>query len=258
MKLVSLNAGHFLGFDGTRRSYLRAPLKPVVGDAAEEAANLRTFASIVDELAPAAVFLQEVDGGSIRTATDGQVGRLAELVAGEYAYRTGPKYRGPVVPSLPILSQLCHGTLYTAGRVDHHYLDTGIRSLVQELRLDGLSVFAVHLANRGHQLRRRDIRRHQLEDLSAITREREAFVVIGDFNFHDGERERVMLRELLDCQVPDPGPTYPSPAPAAGLDLAAVSPDLSVETCYAVETTLSDHRPIVLELEGEFGASGPQ
>lgn len=249
MEVLSLNAGHFLGYDGRLWSYLRHPLRPVLGDGSVELARLREFAEVAADVAPDAILLQEVDCGSIRTATGCQVSRLREELQGPYEHATSPKYRGPLVPRLPILRDLCHGVLHRGGRVRSHYLETGIRSLVQELRLDDVSWFSVHLANTGHDVRRRDVRARQFEELAALVEAVDRYVIVGDFNLHDGPRERDLLDDTIEGEVVSPGPTFPSTAPEYALDLAVVAPTVAVERCEVVDTTVSDHCPIVVEID---------
>lgn len=249
MEVLSLNAGHFLGYDGRLGSYLRHPLRPVFGDGTVELARIREFADVAADIDPDAILLQEVDCGSIRTTTSCQVARLAAGLEGAYDIATAPKYRGPLVPHLPILCDLCHGVLHQGGRVRSHYIETGIRSLVQELRLGDVSCFSVHLANTGHDLRRTDVRARQFEELAELVEAHDRYVIVGDFNLHGGPREMELLDDTIEGEVVSPGPTFPSTAPQHALDLAVVAPTVEIETCAVVETTVSDHYPITVEID---------
>jgi endonuclease/exonuclease/phosphatase family metal-dependent hydrolase len=256
MKLLSVNAGYLLDYDGSLSGYALRPHRAMVGsDAAERRATERLVEVLADE-APDVVCLLEVDQGSVRTRTDGQVRRVADMLA-----RRGLDYRpwaetkygdDGVIAELPVLEHLANGILVREGldaAVETHHLDTGPKRLVTEVRLDSLSVFGVHLAmsSRG--------RRNQLSELADLVAERERVVVCGDFNAYNGLGEIETFAADAGLEVHDPGETVP-PRPLDGivtetrtLDLFLVSPAIEVTRCAVVPVQVSDHRPIVLEFE---------
>jgi len=256
VKVLSVNAGYLLDYDGSLSEYALKPHRAMVGsDAAERRATERLVEVVADER-PDVVCLLEVDQGSVRTMTDGQVGRLADLLADHgltYRARADTKYGdGGSLGRLPVLSHLSNGLLVRAdidATTEAHYLDTGPKRLVTEVRVGDLSVFAVHLAmsSRG--------RRRQLEEVAAIVAERDRVVVCGDFNAYNGFEEVEAALESTGLVLYDPGETVPRRpldrvvTDTRTLDFFLTSPDIVVTRCEALPVQISDHRPIVLEFE---------
>jgi endonuclease/exonuclease/phosphatase family metal-dependent hydrolase len=203
---------------------------------------------------PEVVCLLEVDQGSVRTMSEGQVSRLAGLLNKRglsYHARADTKYgEDNVIGRLPVLSHLSNGLLVRDGlgaSIEAHYLDTGPKRLVTEVQLGDLSVFAVHLAMSGRG------RRKQLDEIAAIVDERDRVVVAGDFNAYDGLGEIERRLEATGLVLHDPGETVP-PRPLDSivtdtrtLDFFLASPDVEVTRCEVIDVQISDHRPVVLE-----------
>lgn len=257
MKVLSVNAGYLLDYDGSLSGYALRPHRAMVGsEAAERRATERLVGVIADE-APDVVCLLEVDQGSVRTATDGQVAHLAAELADrglDYRARADTKYgEEGVIAGLPVLEHLSNGVLVREGldaTVTVHHLDHGPKRLVTEVRVGDLSVFGVHLAMSGRG------RRRQLEEIADIVADRERVVVCGDFNAYDGLGEVEELLGPTGLVLHDPGETVP-PRPLDGivtetrtLDLCLSSPDVAVSRCEAVPVQVSDHRPVVIEFDG--------
>ncbi len=242
MKILSLNAGYFLGYAGTPGDYLLHPWKAVVGSRGETQA-INEFVTLVRDVDPDAVVLQEVDTGSIRTRTTGQVQYIAERLPADYDLHVATKYSSTVLSRLPMLRHMSNGLLCKEGTVQEYYLDSGIKSLVQEIQVDGISVFSVHLARFGAR-----IRRHQLQELSDILRDREHPLVVGDFNALTGMEETDLLQERAGLNIACPGNTFPSSHPIYALDFTAYSSNLSVQ-CRKLDSVISDHAPIVVTVD---------
>lgn len=184
------------------------------------------------------MLLQEVDAGSLRTGTDGQDQYICDQCPDRYDAHASTKYANRLLARTPLLQHMANGLLYKRRTVQDHYLDSGIKSLVHELRIDGLSVFSVHNARFGAWARRR-----QLRELAGILGDRDRPLVVGDFNAFTGMDEAAILDEHAGLQVTSPGDTFPSHTPSYPLDFAAYAPELSVE-CRQLDRTISDHLPI--------------
>ena len=256
MKILSANAGYLLDYDGSLSDYALKPHRAMVGSrGAEERATDRLVDVIADER-PDIVTLVEVDQGSLRTATDGQVARIAEKLAErglDYDARADGKYGdGNVLANLPVLEHLSNGLLVRSDldcETTAHYLDTGPKRLVSEARIGDLSVFGVHLAMSGRG------RRRQLAEIVDIVADRERVVVAGDFNAYDGLDEVEETLGAAGLVLHNPGETVP-PRPLDGivtdtrtLDLFLTSPEIAVTRCDVIDVQVSDHRPVVLEFE---------
>jgi len=256
MKLLSANTGYLLDYDGSLRDYARNPGRALTGEPAAEHRATERLVDVVADEAPELAALVEVDTGSLRTATDGQPDRLAAALADRghgYRARAHSKYgRDTVLTSLPLLGALANGVLVRddrAAEVIPHYIDTGPKRLVLEVVVDDVSAFVVHLALR------RSTRRRQLSEIASLVEGRERVVLAGDFNPYAGVEELSPLsRRGFDVHVP--GPTVPRRpldslvTQTRSLDLFVTSPDLTVTRCETIPVQVSDHRPVVLELEG--------
>lgn len=115
----------------------------------------------------------------------------------------------------------------------------------------GLAVAAVHLS-----LRAAERARHIAELLAALPPEA---IVAGDMN----ERPGGTVWNTLDARLADaagaaaadaagvaaaPQPTFPAGAPTARIDGIWVPHGTQVIRCEVIETTASDHRPVVVDL----------
>jgi endonuclease/exonuclease/phosphatase family metal-dependent hydrolase len=78
----------------------------------------------------------------------------------------------------------------------------------------------------------------------------EPVILAGDLNAspESPELQQLLQTGLRDC-ASDESPTFPAEAPRCRIDHLLVSPHFTVERCYAVETTVSDHRPLVADLQ---------
>jgi len=256
VKILSCNAGYLLDYDGSLREYALKPHRGLLGsDDAEQRATKRLADVIADER-PDVVCLLEVDQGSMRTVTEGQVARLAEMLTErglDYHARADAKYGdGNVLGNLPVLSHLSNGLLVRDdldATIEAHYLDTGPKRLVTEVVLDGLSVFGVHLAMSGRG------RRKQLDEIAAIVAERDRVVVCGDFNAYDGLEEIEAALGETGLLLHNPGETVPKRpldtivSETRTLDFFLASPDITVTRCDVIDVQVSDHRPVVLEFD---------
>jgi len=258
VNVLSANAGYLLDYDGSLSEYALKPHRAMVGSRDAEARATDRLVEVIADERPDIVTLVEVDQGSLRTATDGQVARITEELAARglaYEPRADGKYGdGNVLASLPVLGQLSNGLLVRSDlgiETTAHYLDTGPKRLVSEARVGDLSVFGVHLAMGGRG------RRRQLAEIADLVADRDRVVVAGDFNAYDGfaEIEEALGVGGAGLVLQDPGETVPS-RPLDGivtetrtLDLFLTSPEIAVTRCGVIDVQVSDHRPVVLEFD---------
>lgn len=256
MKILSCNVGYLLGYRNVLGGYVPPPVASLLGDAAVERRTLDQLVDVIERERPDAVSLLEVDGGSHRTATDGQFRALrAALRRRDLPYdgTIANKYgAGTLAGRLPFFGDLGNAVLArTELSTTTHYLSAGRKRLVIEVDLESDAVmFVVHLALGARS------RARQLAELAELVAERAAgrdVVVTGDFNIFDGigELDAVTDRTGLEPRVP--GETVPSRplddlfVSSRSVDLFLCSPTVAVERCDVLDDQLSDHRPIVLE-----------
>lgn len=239
MKLLSLNAGYFLGFDGTLRDYVRHPLRTVIGSSVESSLSAEKFNMLVDDVDPEAVLLQEIDQGSIRSSSTSVPSSLENQLSEEFRAHPHTKYGG-LVGNLPFTSKMSNSILTKNGNVENHFLDNGTKNLVQELSLNGVSIFSVHLSRFGGR-----VRKNQIKEIAEITERRDSYIVAGDFNFMK-DSEITHAEDALGQKI-SPGKTFPAKNPSKALDMAFKSGNISVEA-KSLDKSISDHRPIVIEI----------
>jgi endonuclease/exonuclease/phosphatase family metal-dependent hydrolase len=242
MKILSFNAGYFLGYDGSRKDYLCNPLKGLVGTRQKyEKKRISKFQSILEEHDIVVILAQEVDQGSMRSRINGQIELLNSSNDDNYSMNSQVKYSG-LLGSLPLLGGLSNGILYKKGVIENHYLQDGKKSLVQILNLDDIRILSVHLARLSSEMRMK-----QLEEINEIIPDEEDFLVAGDFNFHQGEKEITEACDILDCEAITAGATFPSSNPDKTLDLGLISRGIEAQI-KVLDKQISDHRPILIEL----------
>lgn len=256
LTILSANAGYLLDYDGSLTGYVRYPQRALIGDEEAEQRALDRLVEVIVSERPDVVSLLEVDQGSIRTATDGQVERIVTACRErglEYSPVVTAKYDDDgLLMSLPVLDKLSNAVLVADDyETEAHYLSAGTKRLVKELRLaEGLSLFVVHLAMR------QSTRAEQLREIGELVDRRESAIVGGDFNIYGGFDELAPLTEDRGMELHVPGETVPKRpldsivTDTRTLDLFVTTPDVVVGRCDVIDVQVSDHRPVVLEIDG--------
>ncbi|MFB6241756.1 MAG: hypothetical protein ABEJ36_03040 [Candidatus Nanosalina sp.] len=94
MKILSSNADYFLGFDGSFLRYLIYARRAVRNNGSSEEEEMQEFAEIIEDESPEVVAALEVDQGSLRTHTSGQVEEVARKLESrglKYSYSVDNK-----------------------------------------------------------------------------------------------------------------------------------------------------------------------
>lgn len=211
----------------------------------EEKRNLEKFVEILKSENPDLVLMQEVDGGSVRTRTSGQQHYISEKIPDEFKIEFHSKYRGKIFPRLPLLRHMGNSVIYRNGEVKNHRIGTGRKCLVQEIKMEELSIFSLHLATFFSRLRRK-----QLEEIEQIAEQRENYILAGDLNFHKSRKEIQDLEEQLGQKVKSPGKTFPAAEPSQRLDLVTSSEGIQIKDLKELGNKFSDHRPVKFSIEG--------
>ena len=116
-----------------------------------------------------------------------------------------------------------------------------------------LRIVCVHLAgtyklDREHAARTSRARALDWEALLGEARQwHSATVLAGDFNTLPAAPQFETLTETL-VFAGDPGPTFPSHSPVLHLDHVLSTPDLTARVVSRVDTQVSDHCPVIVEL----------
>jgi endonuclease/exonuclease/phosphatase family metal-dependent hydrolase len=188
------------------------------------------------------VALQEVDGGSLRSAWVNQLHHLAERAGFSYCYQQLNRDLGPLGQfSNGLLSRLLPAVveeyglpgLRGRGAMLVRYRATAAQSLV---------VLNLHLALS------RQARLRQLDCVAELIHDEPHVVLMGDLNCTPAELAESALGRRDWRWLDDAMPTYPSWRPRRQLDHILVSPSLGIAGASVLDLQLSDHRPLALEL----------
>jgi endonuclease/exonuclease/phosphatase family metal-dependent hydrolase len=209
--------------------------------------HLGRITEFILSLRPDIVGLVEVDGGSFRAARRSQPVAIAEALGHYHVYRS--KYAaGSLAEQFPLLKDQGNAFLTSKEIISQrcHYFRSGIKRLVMELELEGLTILLVHLSVKFRH------RHYQLWELfSLIKRIKNPLILAGDFNVFRGVREVQLFLAAtgLKNANTEAAPTYPSWAPRRQLDFVLHSPEIRIQKFDVPRVSLSDHLPVVCDFE---------
>lgn len=203
--------------------------------------GVEAVAEVVRPLRPDVLLLQET-------------GRRARLGAFADALGLRPAIDPRTWPSRRVKNAVCVRRPWTIEAREFHRFGGGSfwyprGATVADLGLGPMRLRAIstHLG-----LRSPERARHARQLLALVDRFDGSAVVGGDLNARPTQDAAVMLAERLrDAWVAEiaGGHTYPAAAPAARIDYVFVTGQVEVADADVIETTVSDHRPLVADLE---------
>ena len=194
-------------------------------------AQLGHIAGFIKSMRPDIVGLVEADAGSFRMRRGNQVEIIAKALDHYHTYAS--KYGvASRVRHLPLMRKQVNALL-TREEIQterFHYFRSGVKRLIIELELRGLTIYLVHLSIRYKT------RHEQLRALGKLVR---------------GTAELEPLLTLAGLQLPETSgmATYPSWRPRRQLDFILHSPDVQVQSYFAPAVMFSDHLPVVCDFE---------
>ncbi|UCC92786.1 MAG: endonuclease/exonuclease/phosphatase family protein, partial [Thermoplasmata archaeon] len=120
----------------------------------------------------------------------------------------------------------------------------GFKRRVLKTSTGGVTFILAHLSLMGRS------RRHQVADLARFAQDVEGpLVIMGDLNaLPDSPELQVLVTEAGLTRVPTGG-TYPSWRPTKALDHIFVSQDVKVVSSSVPDVKLSDHLPVMMDLD---------
>lgn len=187
------------------------------------------------------VALQEVDGGSLRSAFVNQVQHLASAAGFPFWYQQLNRDLGQ-------FGQYSNGLLSRPMpfRVEEYDLP-GLRGRGAMISRYGRGEHSLVVVNLHLALSRR-ARERQLGFVAELIEDEPHAVVMGDLNCTLAELAHTALGRRDWHLVDDAMPTYPSWRPNRQIDHILVSPTLRVAEVAVLDSRLSDHRPLSMEL----------
>jgi len=188
------------------------------------------------------VALQEVDGGSLRSAYVNQMEHLAEQAGFGWWHQQLNRDFGP-------LGQFSNGMLSRqAPAVVEDYALPGLRGrgalLIRYALGQGQELAMLNL----HLALSRQGRQRQLGFVAELIEGMPHVVIMGDLNCTMAELADSPLGRRDWRWLDDALPTYPSWRPQRQIDHILVSPGLEITEAVALDVRLSDHCPLALEL----------
>lgn len=228
--------------------------------------DLERIAKVINRVRPDLVGLQEIDRGVERTNRRDEIAELAKLTRMEYAFAPNLRYQGgwygvAVLSRYPILG-FDHRRFLSLREAERRgYLRV-------EVAVDGelLNFVTTHLDYKFADGRLFETEQ-LLKDLTAV---KTPLIVVGDFNDEPtGSSYELMLTRFADAWSPgnkggkeksddikgnSRGLTYPADKPTKRIDYIFYRDGESarhsiVKRAWTIDTTASDHLPIVAEIE---------
>ncbi len=243
MKFILYNIRYGTG------KYLNQPLKHVRGYLSKSYSHIDKIGEFLKEYNPELVGLVEVDLGSYRCKSENQAELLANKLETYHIYKN--KYEAESrMMKIPVLRRQGNAFLskYDVSEEKFHYFRKGMKKLIIELETDNVVIFLVHLAL-GGKTRLRQI----VELYDVMDRCKKPFIVAGDFNLFWGEEEISLFLKALNLKNANEykQPTYPSWNPKKILDFILCSDKIKINDFKVLQTTLSDHLPLMIDFEIE-------
>ncbi len=227
---------------GTGIGQFHFPWSGYFGKTTDNFASISDFIKTAD---PDIVGLIEVDAGSYRFGRRNQAETLADALGHYHVYEL--KYaRHSAWLRIPVLNKQVNALLtrQTIKTRRFHYFERGVKRLVIELNLDGLTIFLVHLALTFRA------RHEQLLHLYSLVKEvKGPCIVAGDFNLFLGSREIRLFLEASGLRSANAinQPTFPSWRPFRQLDFILCSQHIVISRFEIPRVRFSDHLPLVCD-----------
>lgn len=241
MKIMFYNIAYGTGMDGSWKRYLSESWRffwlPL--------SHMREIIDALNKEGPDVLCLVEVDSGSFRNRFRCQAKLMARKLLLPF-YQTKAKYGSWSVWKFMAMIRKQHDAILSKkqGEFRQHFLKSGMKKLVQEYVVEGVSIFTVHLAVLSERVRKK-----QMSELAGILKScPRPHLVCGDFNIHNGLHELGDFVKLTGLKRLTNTPTFPSVSPSRYLDLFFASPGLRIKGAGVVNVAYSDHLPVWVEV----------
>jgi endonuclease/exonuclease/phosphatase family metal-dependent hydrolase len=241
MKIMFYNIAYGTGLNGSWKQYIYRSWRffwlPFRA--------MKRMAETLKREAPDVLCLAEVDGGSFRNRFRSQAKFLARRMLLPY-YFSQTKYRHWSFWRWMTMIRKQHDAILSRkkGEFKRHQLSTGMKKLVQEYIVEGVSIFTVHLAVLSQKVRKK-----QLLELAEIVKQcPRPHLVCGDFNIHKGLDELKEFLSLTGLKRIIEQPTFPSISPKRYLDIFFASEGVTIKNAGVLQVKYSDHLPVWVEI----------
>jgi endonuclease/exonuclease/phosphatase family metal-dependent hydrolase len=205
-------------------------------------------ARLLRDLAPDVVVLNEVDRGWLTTGGHDALKIIAEELGLPYvmfARAADEVWGNALLSRYPIAERASESLPAGSDPMGRSQL-AAVLTLDDDRRLGIVGTHLSHLDDQG------DTRLPQARAVAAtvaVLRERQVpTVVLGDLNAPPGSSELATFVPLVDDMLPEDAFTYPSNDPIDRLDHILASSEFRPDEVFLPEVTLSDHRPVIIDL----------
>jgi endonuclease/exonuclease/phosphatase family metal-dependent hydrolase len=244
MKIIFWNIGYVPGLNGSLFHYATRGHRLVWSPIKIQKKLLDGIASYITHETPDLFLYSEVSLGARRNQQLHQHEYLVGQIDGVKTHGATGKYRHSLFYSLPLHGGNANGFLSKHECLtDTVHLKAGSKTLVYVVIVKDVTVVMVHLS-----LNKKTRTRQLLELAEIVSVVKGPLVVCGDMNIFGGVGELETLMKESGLQLtPEVPKTFPSHKPKHSLDIfltRGIKGEVSVRT---IETTISDHLPIVLE-----------
>ncbi|MCK5415085.1 MAG: endonuclease/exonuclease/phosphatase family protein [Thermoplasmata archaeon] len=206
--------------------------------------NLEAIIESLIPLRPDVLGMIEADAGSWRMAGIDMAQEISKALDLPYLDEDC-KYPNPV-DRIPLISYNIAALATKQPLLEPSSLElsVGFKRKVLRARTGGVTFIVAHLSLLGRS------RRKQVADLARFAREAGGpVVVMGDLNAVPDDPELEPLASVADLERVPLGMTFPSWNPKKALDHFFVSEHIQVLDAWIPDIHLSDHMPIVMDVE---------
>ena len=192
------------------------------------------------------VCLAEIDKGSLRNLFKSQIKRLKNALNIPHYFGNSKYGKGSLWHYVPMVRQQYDAILSKKeAKIYCHYLEHGMKKLVQELVINNISIFTVHLS-----VLQKRVRKLQLEELSQMIKKcPRPQILCGDFNNHSGLKEIEDFMKKTKMKLVNRSATFPSINPKRTIDLFFTSSEIEVLEAGVCPVTYSDHLPTWIKIQ---------
>ncbi len=237
MKILIHNVGYFLGHNGLLLDYFKHSHRYISCNPKIRAHNLEQFRNLLATHDPDICGLIEIRENTA----------VLEDLSQNHSCTIVTKY-GTAHPLRALSAKSANSNAVLSREVlavKTHYLSCGNKRLVLETEKNGVNIFFVHLSLRKH------IRQRQLRELQTLIADKLNVIVCGDFNIFGGFAELELFLRQTNLQLVSQAEDYTFPAarPTKAIDIFLCSTQLKVISVHVLDIVLSDHLPVLLEVD---------
>lgn len=206
-------------------------------------------ARLLHRLAPDVVLLNEVDRGWLTTGGHDALEIIAEELGLPYlmfARAADEVWGNALLSRYPITERASESLPSGSDPMGRGQL-VAVLNLADDRRV---GIVGTHLSHIDDQGDTRVPQARAVAATAAVLRERQVpTVVMGDLNAPPGSSELAAFDPLVRDMLPEGTLTYPSDEPTVHLDHVLASSELRRYEVFLPEVTLSDHRPVIVDLQ---------